>query len=686
MPKKFELLDRDKDDLCGSGLEDETIRESGIVTITDKKEIAKRLNIAESSPLCRPGMWIPYRDLDGKLNSYGVLKPHVAPMNGDGKPLKYITPTGLPTRIYLPADTIVHLKSAHPQRIITEGAKKALLLAQLGYAAIGLSGVWCWKQTGTQKLKEELVALGWEDIESWVCFDWDPKEVSRNNVDQAANYFAAALKREGSGTVYRVVLPPGDNGEKQGVDDYFVVHGEEALEGRIAEAQGILGTDKYNVITCPSLGAGAYYGVLGEYVRKIDGNTEATAAAMLGHLLVMVGTYIGPNHYIEWEEKQRARINLVVGGPTSVGRKGTSKYHALTLLRRCDPDFFDKQVRSGGMSSGEGIIVAVMDKEITVTVEPPEEEPLPAPKDGEPVATEPVAKEKKKKPVAKKETKIIPVDKRLCLIEPEFANVCAMCKREGSSLSVVIRQAFDGDGNLSNLIVEPREAYGAHISIVGHITQQELNAKFSALDQANGFGNRFLWFAVKSEKCITRPLPVSAKVLQSFTTRLLSVLITAANQVEPRQYKLTEPALEWWDREYPPMREEQPGALGTMMSRGPTFVLRIALIFAILDGSRTIEVAHLDAAMAIWKFSCQSAVYLMGKQTASGFAERLCRTIAKAKPGEGMARKEMFKHHGKTAEEFAEALAELLAAGRIRRVDKRTGKVGKPPEVYEAIN
>src|SRR6266542_1438798 len=66
-------------------------------------------------------------------------------------------------------------------------------------------------------------------------------------------------------------------------------------------------------------------------------------------------------------------------------------------------------------------------------------------------------------------------DKRLLLYEPEFANVLKQTERQGNTASVVLRQAWDGTKTLRTLTKNsPACATAAHISLVGHITQQEL--------------------------------------------------------------------------------------------------------------------------------------------------------------------------------------------------------------------
>jgi hypothetical protein len=71
-------------------------------------------------------------------------------------------------------------------------------------------------------------------------------------------------------------------------------------------------------------------------------------------------------------------------------------------------------------------------------------------------------------------------DKRLMISEPEFASVISVLERAGNTLSQLIRRAWDGDKLQSMTRNSPLTATGHHISIVGHITVDELRSRISA--------------------------------------------------------------------------------------------------------------------------------------------------------------------------------------------------------------
>jgi len=84
-------------------------------------------------------------------------------------------------------------------------------------------------------------------------------------------------------------------------------------------------------------------------------------------------------------------------------------------------------------------------------------------------------------------------DKRLLVLEAEFAGALTMMRRPGSVLSRVIRDAWDCPDLAVLTKNNPTRATGPHISIIGHITIDELLARMDRTSMMNGYANRFLF-------------------------------------------------------------------------------------------------------------------------------------------------------------------------------------------------
>jgi hypothetical protein len=78
--------------------------------------------------------------------------------------------------------------------------------------------------------------------------------------------------------------------------------------------------------------------------------------------------------------------------------------------------------------------------------------------------------------------------------------VLTVAGRDASTVSHILRGAWDW-GRLQVLTRnEPLLATHAHVSVMAHITLEELRARLTAIEAANGFANRFLFYCVQRSK------------------------------------------------------------------------------------------------------------------------------------------------------------------------------------------
>jgi hypothetical protein len=351
----------------------------------------------------------------------------------------------------------------------------------------------------------------------------------------------------------------------------------------------------------------AFYGLAGEIVRRIEPHTEADPAALLFQLLTAFGNLIRHDHYFV-ADGTRHYLNLygVLVGQSSKGRKGTSWNHIANILELVDPEWREGRV-SFGLSSGEGLIWAVRD---------PIEE------------TKPIRE--KGRYTGEYETYIAnhgEADKRLFVIEGEFANVLKVMAREGNTLSPVIRSAWDS-GNLKTMVKNsPAKATNAHISIVGHITRDELRRLLTQTESANGFANRFCWLAVKRSKC----LPEGGAIQTVNFDRVITDLQSAADFVKDfvEIFRDSE-AKKLWRDVYADLSEGKPGMLGAITGRAEAQVMRLSAIYALLDKSQLIRPEHHNAAMAMWKYCEESARWIFGTSTGDRNADRILAALRHA--------------------------------------------------------
>jgi hypothetical protein len=615
---------------------------------------------------------IPYRHISGEVNGFARQRPHNPRCDTRGRPIKYEQPANTPSRAYFPKEAIEKLKKGGERLLITEGEKKALAIAQLGYAVAGIGGIYCGCKKGSDELIPDLADLPLQDREVYIVFDYDPEEETRNNSTIAARKLARALEREGVKKIYRVAIPPGPNGGKNGIDDYLAAQPassrKDALEQLLAEAEpsgngsGGDGNNRKKIIPKADLGEAAYHGPIGQFLRSVSPLTEATDAAILAHLLPALGCWFGPAPYVYAGGRQYARLNAVVCGPTNSGRKGTSLAPVDELMRCLDEPFWKAQ-RVGGLSTGEGLVARVADKKVWNDED--------------------------------KCYEIEYTEKRLFVAEEEFSKLLAQIRRDGNILSQVCRESFDS-GNLSVLTRgDPLTANGAHISIVGHITPEELFDRFNHIEMANGFGNRFLWFAVKSEKLYPFCKPLPKEPFETFRNSL-SHWMTTGGQGLLRGvgsfcvHLAPETQDRWQNGLYQKLREDKPGFAGALTARGATMVLRIALIYSLLDpppskgASHVIAPVHLDAALAVWKYCEESAYQLFGDKTGCSLSDKILSLLEN-----GPMSKDQINNHLSPQQKtkVQSTLESLEADGKIQRtVKKRESGAGRPTTFWGLVS
>ena len=398
----------------------------------------------------------------------------------------------------------------------------------------------------------------------------------------------------------------------------------------------------------------AYYGIAGEIVRAIEPHSESDPAAILAQVLVAFGVTLGRSPHVKVEGDQHTgNLFALLVGETSKGRKGTSWGRVHNLFKRLSS--WPKVV--SGLSSGEGLKWQVRDPVIELV------------------------KDKKFGGYAEEIKDRGIDDKRLLVIESEFAHVLRVIARQGNTLSATVRSAWD-TGNLSTLTKnDPTTASGAHIAIVGHITAAELRAELTQTDSANGFANRFLFVCVKRSKCL--PFggdTLHETVLDGFANRL-ALAVEAARTVT--EITMTPAARAVWAAIYPRLSEGHAGLFGAATGRAEAQTLRLAELYALLDQSAHIDAPHLIAALAVWEFAQASARYVFGSSLGDPIADEILRSLRLA-GNDGLTRtqiSDLFKRH-QPAERIGAALDVLKRRGFARPEQRQTN--GRPSEVWVA--
>jgi Protein of unknown function (DUF3987) len=325
---------------------------------------------------------------------------------------------------------------------------------------------------------------------------------------------------------------------------------------------------------------------------------------------------------------------------SAIGRKGTGGDIVRDYYTRCEEQsprndpWMDRVI--DGLSTGEGVMEALVDKEELT-------------------------------------------DKRLMVFEGEFGRILTAMSRPDNILSHILRNAWDSGTLNKKTRKDPIHIKGAHLSVVGHITKDELMQRLSDTDKANGVGNRFLWVAVRRWKLIPRP-PTSFD--DGDLVRRMVEAQTFAHTVGLMRRSGEYNRL--WDAEYKNLSCERHGLSGALCNRAEAHVLRLSMIYALLDCSTIIKEVHLRAALEVWRYCEDSVKYIFGNALGDYAADTIYRAMCEKV---SMTRTEiwdLFSRNPKV-KDFDRPLDLLERTGRIRRVIHKTGKPGRPEEKWEVL-
>lgn len=394
-------------------------------------------------------------------------------------------------------------------------------------------------------------------------------------------------------------------------------------------------------------------------------NSEAHPVAVAANVIAFFSALVGRAPFQRvGDAVLHCRPFLIVTGKSGKARKGTAENLPRRIFNQVDVLYtrrlqIDERLRihAGGLSTGEGIAWAIRDGK----------DPDENGKGGDPGV----------------------IDKRLLVIESEFANVLAHCRREGNTLSATVRNLWDGRDLEPLTKSAPTRASSPHVCIVGHITGHELRERATDGDAANGLLNRMMILFVYRPRLVPLPTRTSDTDVDAIATRIADAA-HAAVRGEPfgnctHEIALSDEAAQMWCETYPRLTRDREGKIGALLARTEIYARQLAMIFALLDQRAEIEPCDLRAAIAWVDYWIESAAFVFrsgdGDDELDPFAREVFQMIT-ARPG--ITSTELQKHYqGNRSKEVRAALETLLNLAPplvIARKDART--TGRAPVRY----
>lgn len=396
----------------------------------------------------------------------------------------------------------------------------------------------------------------------------------------------------------------------------------------------------------------AYHGVAGELARLVEPYTEADPVAILSQFLIAFGNVVGRGpHRMVGATPHYTNEFMVIVGNSSKGRKGTSWDFVEMMIRDLDPKWLEER-QGSGLSTGEGLVTEIRDS-VEVTDKKGE---LVTQDAGEP-------------------------DKRLLVVEGEFAQILKVMTREGNTLSPIIRNAWDSKNLRIMNKTSPMKATDPHISIIGHITTDEFLRCVNATELANGFINRYMLFMVRR----TKMLPDGGDVSQiDFGPLKERVQLAFDWARKTGEMQLSDDAKQHWREMYQVLSQEKPGLYGSAVARAEAHVVRLSMLYALLDCSPSIELVHLQAGLALWGYADRSAHHIFGDTLGDPVADEIWNAMCDA-GGVALTRDEVRNlfSRNKSTKVLNHGLQVLERAGRLQKTMRApAGGKGRPAQVF----
>lgn len=326
------------------------------------------------------------------------------------------------------------------------------------------------------------------------------------------------------------------------------------------------------------------YGLIGEIAHAGCDGTETNPYAIAANLMAYLSCAIGRGPFLPigntWHH---ARLYVLHIGRSGRGRKGD----ALSLVMRLDQALrelevaYAPQIHRGGLSSREGLVALMHDG------------------------------------FRQGKHEVAPIeDKRLWVVESEFANVLHQGRRDGNTLSAALRDCWDGVSLKPATKTNRLYASDPHVCLSGAISPAELLGLMSARELTNGFANRFLMIWAERSQILPFPKATPQTIVNALAQRMLEILeFVAADNHEHRDWLKVELSARAQWRYAQLYRDELNADSGServsaLLERRAPMLLRMAALFALTDLQSRIDVPHIDAAMAWIRYAVASVKYV----------------------------------------------------------------------------
>ena len=350
----------------------------------------------------------------------------------------------------------------------------------------------------------------------------------------------------------------------------------------------------HDVRQAPSAPSAAMFvGPLGGLTRLIAPHVPWDPVAFHLQALVMVGSYLGYRPYVaEGATQRRANLFLALIGGTGSG-KGSSLGWVSWMMNTIDESFVDDRTTTA-LDSGQVLLRKITDPVYMVD------------KSGREMLT-----------IEGSE------DKRVIYVEEELGQLFYKMMSQ-DKVEKMVTKAWDS-GVLETLTKhESMRCANPHVSIIGHITPDELYERLEKRLVDNGFSNRWLYALIKPTQIVDlEPQPHELDGGTELAVEIGKKVREVADDPSATEFTLDPAATELFRATSRFMYDHRPtGAMEKQVVRWRSQMFKLALIYAAIDGTRTITGEHYAAARSAWAYNARSARAFFGGMTGNSHADK----------------------------------------------------------------
>ena len=401
-----------------------------------------------------------------------------------------------------------------------------------------------------------------------------------------------------------------------------------------------------------------FHGPLGDMATLIAPHVAWDPTAFVAQSLVAVGNWLGYRHFVAEEATQRhPNLFLAVVGGTASG-KGTSWRWAEWVMRGLDDAYVNERITTA-VGSGEGLLAKITDPVVTLNSKGEETVAI----DGSP-------------------------DKRVLYLEEELGQLFSKMMSQ-DSLEKMVTKGWDSGRLETTTKKEAMHCENPHVSIIGHITPDELTSRLEARLIDNGFSNRWLYLVIKPTQVkFDSPTPDEINGLTEVRDEMIDGLkrfsVSGGDEfvfTPDAKDAYLETARYLYDHPHS-------GAMVKQDARARPLLFKLAMIYAAIDGSNKIEVDHFLAARSLWAYCSRSARAFFGTKSGNenvdrfmelwrwnGFADMTLSDVS-----------DLFSRNMNASKR--NQMLDVLARDGVLRVEKGVAESGRAPMnvIYNAVN